>query len=79
MLKHCHDRYKAQEVCDKAVASYLLPLKLVLVWFVTNKINEQLGNSVFSNDYIAFADLDGRIGACQKMKKEKLVVCFSIV
>ena len=58
MLKHFHDRYKAQEVCDKAVDSYLLPLKLILDWFVTNKINEQLDNAVFSNDYIAVADLD---------------------
>ena len=36
MLKPCHDRYKTQEICDKSADSYLLPLRFILDWFVTD-------------------------------------------
>ena len=58
MLKPCHDRYNTQEICDKSADSYLLPLRFILDWFVTNKIIEKLDSAVFSGNYIAFADLD---------------------
>ena len=38
MLKHCLNRHKAQELCDKAVDDFLPTLKFILDWFVTNKI-----------------------------------------
>ena len=38
MLKYCLGRYKTQEMCVKAVASFLPALKVVLDWFVTNKM-----------------------------------------
>ena len=38
MLKHCLDRHKTQELCDKAVDDFLPTLKFILDWFVTNKI-----------------------------------------
>ena len=37
-LKYCHDRYKTQEMCKKAVDDFLPVLKFILDWFVTNKI-----------------------------------------
>ena len=36
MLKFPLDRYKNQEMCDKAVDDSLLILKFVPDWFVTN-------------------------------------------
>ena len=42
MLKYCSDRYKSQEICDKAVDSCLLALKFVPDWFVTNNRIEKL-------------------------------------
>ena len=41
MLKYCLDRYKMQEMCDKATDDFLLPLKFDLGWFVTNKVLEK--------------------------------------
>ena len=38
MVKNCHDKYKTQEMCHKAVDDFLLALKFVPHWFVTNKI-----------------------------------------
>ena len=42
MLKYCLDRYKTQEICDKAVDFYLPSLKFILDWFVTSKMIEKL-------------------------------------
>ena len=52
MLKYCLDKYKAQEMCYKAVDSCLLALKFVRDWFVTNEMIEKL------DGYIIFGDLD---------------------
>ena len=38
MLEYCHDRYKTQEMCNKAVDNFLPALKFVPDWFVTSKI-----------------------------------------
>ena len=43
-----------QEMCDKALDTCLLALKLVFDWFVGNKVIQKLDNSVFSNDAIVF-------------------------
>ena len=37
MLKYCLDRYKIQEMCDKATDAFLSTLKFAPDWFVTNK------------------------------------------
>ena len=61
MLKHCLDKYKTREICDKAFNSYLLTLKFVLDRFATNKMLEKLDNSVFSYGDIFFNDADFNI------------------
>ena len=45
-------------MCDKAVGSYLLPLKFApeFFFFFTNMI-EKLDNAVFSHDYIVIGNL----------------------
>ena len=45
-------------MCDKAVDFYLITLKLVPNWFVTNKMLKKLGNYIFSNSNIIFHALD---------------------
>ena len=57
MFKYCPDRCKTEEMCDKAVGFYLLALKNVPDWFLTNKMIEILDNAVFSNEYIVFCDI----------------------
>ena len=58
MLKYCLDRYKTQEMCDKAVDEFLPALKFVPDWFVTNKILEKLNDVLFVNDDIIFINED---------------------
>ena len=58
MLKHCHNKYKTQEICDKAVNSYLLALKFIPDWFAKIKMIEKLNSSVFFNGDVVFGDLD---------------------
>ena len=36
MLKYYFDRYKTQEMCDKAVDVFLTTLKFIPDWFVTS-------------------------------------------
>ena len=40
MLKYCHDKYRTQEICDKAVDSYLQALNFLTDWSVTSKTVE---------------------------------------
>ena len=61
MLKNYHDRYKTQEIYDKAVDSYLPTLKFVSDWFVTSKMVQKLDNAVFSNDNLVIGDIDSDI------------------
>ena len=37
MLKYCLDRYKIEEMCDKAVDNFLLRFRFFPNWFVTKK------------------------------------------
>ena len=61
MLKYCPDKYKTQKMWDKAVDSYLITLKFVPDWSVTNKILEKLDNFLFSKANILFHDVDFNI------------------
>ena len=61
MLKYYPDKYKTQELYDKAVDFYLITLKLVRDCFVTYKMLEKLDNSIFSNDDIFFHDVNSNI------------------
>ena len=38
MLKDFFDRYKTQEMCNKAVTDFLTASKFVSDWFVTSKV-----------------------------------------
>ena len=70
MLKYCLDRYKTQEICDKAVDNFLQALKLVTDWFVTSKIikkladdnilflDENSGNVIFSSDKVGIVSVN---------------------
>ena len=55
-LKHCHNKHKTPEICDKAVDSYQLALKFVPDWFVESKIIEKRDSAVFSNGDIFFGN-----------------------
>ena len=48
-------------MCDKNVYVSLPALKFVPDWFLTNKMTEKLDNSVFSNEYTVFGDIDSDI------------------
>ena len=41
-LKCCHDRYKTQKMCNKAVDNFLPALEVLPGWFVTRKMNKKL-------------------------------------
>ena len=41
-------------MCDKAISTFLLALKLVPDWFVTNEMLEKLVTAVIYNDDIFF-------------------------
>ena len=61
ILKYYPDKYKTQELYDKAFDFYLITLKLVRDCFVTYKMLEKLDNSIFSNDDIFFHDVNSNI------------------
>ena len=58
MLKYCLDRYKAQEMCDKAVDDFVSRLKFVPDWFVTDKMIKKLHIGLIGYDDILFVDED---------------------
>ena len=58
MLKYCFDRYKTQELCDKAVDVFLSSLNFFPDRFVMNKMFQKLDNVVFSDDDIYLDDID---------------------
>ena len=60
MLKHCLDKYKTEEMCDKAVDLCIPALKFAPAWFVTSKTVENLVSAVFCNDYTILGNLDSR-------------------
>ena len=42
MLKYCHDRCKAQEMCDKTIDDFLPALKFAPDWLFTSEMIEKL-------------------------------------
>ena len=56
--KYCLDRYKTQEMCNKAFDTFLRTLKIVLNWFVTSEMLGKLDNVIFWNDNIAIHDIN---------------------
>ena len=56
MLKHCLDRNKTQELCNKAVDNFLQALKFIPDWFVEIKMIKKLHNALFTDDDIHFFD-----------------------
>ena len=58
MLKHCLDRYKTQEMCDKAVSDFLPTLNSVPDCFIIIKMLDKLDNVVFFNGGIGLDDID---------------------
>lgn len=60
MLKHCLDKYKTEEICDKAVDLCIPELKFAPVWFATSKTIENPVSAVFCNDYTILGDWDSR-------------------
>ena len=54
VLNHCFDRYKTQEMCDKAVDDFLPASKHVLGCFVTSKTITKLDELLFANDDTLF-------------------------
>ena len=58
LLQYCHDKNKTQKICDDAVDDFLVALKFVPDWFVTNKMIAKLDSALFSNNYIDLGDLD---------------------
>ena len=57
MLKYFPEKYKTQEMCEKAVDCFLA-FKFVPDWLVKNKMIEKLQSAIFFYEYIIFGDLD---------------------
>ena len=58
MITYYLDRYKTQEMGDKAFDDFLPALKFVPDWFVTCKIIKKLHNDLFEEDDTIFFDED---------------------
>ena len=54
MLKYCLDRYRTQEMWDKAFDAFLPALKFVPHCFVTSKMIKKLDDVLFTNDDMIF-------------------------
>ena len=46
MLKYCLDRYKTQEMCDKALNNFLPTLNFIPDWFATSKLFKKIYNAL---------------------------------
>ena len=53
-LEYCHDRYKTQEMCHKAVDDFLPALKFVTDWFDTNKMIKKLLTALYVHGNILY-------------------------
>ena len=58
MVKYCHDKYKTQELCDKAVDDFLPALKFVPDWFATSKMIKKLSTALYADNGLLFFDED---------------------
>ena len=50
VLKYCLNRYKTQEMWDKAVDDFLPALTFLTDWFVTKQMIKKLHDDLFSDD-----------------------------
>ena len=57
IIKHCPDRYKTQEMYDKAADDFIPALKSVPDSSVTSEMIKKLYNALFTDD-ILFLDED---------------------
>ena len=57
LLKHCHNRYTTQEICDTVVDDFILALKFVPDRFVTSNITKKLHNVLFKDDGMLISDV----------------------
>ena len=58
LIVYCPDKNKTQKMCDEAVDDCLAALKLILDWFFTSKMLENLDNALHANDDILFYNED---------------------
>ena len=58
VLKNCLNRYKTQEIWDKAVDDFLPALTFVTDWFATKQMIKKLHDDLFSDDDIIFVNKD---------------------
>ena len=70
------DRYKSQEMCDKAVDDFLPALKFVPKWFITSKLVKKLYYASSDDDDILPFDEDSDFLV---MKSVFLVYVFIIL
>ena len=54
MLKYCHDRCKAQEMCDKTIDDFLPALKFAPDSLFTSEMIEKLQTDLFVDDNLLF-------------------------
>ena len=54
ILKYCHDRCKAQEMCDKTIDDFLPALKFAPDWVFTSEMIEKLQTDLFVDDNLLF-------------------------
>ena len=52
LIVYCLDKYETQGICDEAVNDSLSALKLVLDWFVTNKMIKGLFTALYTDENI---------------------------
>ena len=53
-IVYCHYQYVTQEMCDEAVNDSLATLKLIVNWFVTNKMIKNLFTALHADENIPF-------------------------
>ena len=58
MLKHYHDRYKTQEICDKAIDDFLRALNFFTNLLATSKVFRKILYALFVDDDILCFDKD---------------------
>ena len=68
LLVYCSDKYITQKMCDEAVDYSLATLKLILDWFVTNKMIKELFTVLYASESILYLNEDSGIVIISVMK-----------
>ena len=53
-IVYCHNKYKSQRMCDKAVDHSLAALKLIFDWIVTSKMIKVLFTALYVDEKILY-------------------------